>query len=101
MQCHLQLGVEVEDGGGGARQWYFPLLRVFGKLDPLTFRVLARTTNLGSRVSYMHGGRGLLPMKRRETPPIKTLMGEAPGTRSSTKPSIVIKPIFSPLISID
>jgi hypothetical protein len=46
---------------------------------------LARLTNLGSRASYRNGDRGTLPMKRRETPPIKALTGEASGTRSLTE----------------
>jgi hypothetical protein len=58
----LQLDVEVGDGGGDTRQWCFPPLRAFGKSDPLTLRVfLAHSTNLGSRASYKHGGRGPLP----------------------------------------
>jgi hypothetical protein len=79
MSWPLQLGVEVGEGGGGVRQWCFPPLWAFGKLDPLTLRVFARSTNLGSRASYRHGGRDPLPTKRRETP-IKTLTGEASGT---------------------
>jgi hypothetical protein len=45
----------------------------------------AHLTNLSSRTSYRHSGRGQLPTKRRETPLIKVLTGEAPGTRSPTE----------------
>jgi hypothetical protein len=93
----LQLGVQVGDGGGGARQWCFPPLRAFGKSDPLTLRVLAQQANLGSRASYRHSGRGPLPTKRRETPPIKALTGEAPGTRSPTEPRHGDQPNILPL----
>jgi hypothetical protein len=81
-----QLGVQVGDGSSGARQWCVQPLRAFGKSDPLTLRVLAQQTDLSSRASYRHGGRGPLPTKRRETSTIKALTGEASGTRSPTEP---------------
>jgi hypothetical protein len=63
----------------------FLLLRASGNRTRESLRVLAQPMNLGSSVSYRHGGRGPLSTKRRETPPIKALMGEAPGTRSPTE----------------
>jgi hypothetical protein len=90
----LQLGVEVGDDGGGTRQWCFPPLRAFGKLDSLTLRVLARMMNLSSRASYRHDGRGLLPIKRRETFSIKALTGEAPGPTLQPNPNIEMNNTF-------
>jgi hypothetical protein len=76
----------------GSRRWWRRKAVVFfhryvplKKLDPLTVRVLARPTNLSSRASYRHGGRGSLPTNHRETPPIKVLTGEMPVTRSPIK----------------
>jgi hypothetical protein len=77
-------------GGGGkavaARKEWASHHCVPQGIRPESVRVLAQSTNLSSRASYRHGGRGPLPTKCREMPPIKTLMGETSGTRSPTEP---------------